>query len=35
MRRLREAWDADVAGIPLEEHARDHPELGRALEIAA
>jgi ribulose-bisphosphate carboxylase large chain len=31
-RALREAWDATVAGIPLEEHARAHPELGRALE---
>lgn len=32
---LREAWAATVAGIPLEEHARTHPELGRALEVAA
>lgn len=35
VRSLREAWDAAVAGIPLEEHARTHPELGRALGIAA
>jgi ribulose-bisphosphate carboxylase large chain len=35
VRSLREAWDAAIAGIPLEEHARTHPELGRALEIAA
>jgi ribulose-bisphosphate carboxylase large chain len=34
-RALREAWDATVAGIPLEEHARAHPELGRALEAHA
>jgi ribulose-bisphosphate carboxylase large chain len=35
VRAMREAWDATVAGIPLEEHARTHPELGRALRIAA
>jgi ribulose-bisphosphate carboxylase large chain len=35
VRSLRVAWDAAIAGIPLEEHARTHPELGRALEIAA
>ena len=35
VRALREAWDATIAGIPLEEHARTHPELGRALEMAA
>jgi ribulose-bisphosphate carboxylase large chain len=35
VRALREAWDATMAGIPLEEHARTHPELGRALEMAA
>jgi ribulose-bisphosphate carboxylase large chain len=34
VRALREAWDATIAGIPLEEHARMHPELGRALEMA-
>ena len=32
---LKEAWAATVAGISLEEHARAHPELGRALEVAA
>ena len=32
---MREAWDAAVAGIPLAEHARWHPALGRALEAAA
>ena len=32
---MREAWDAAVAGIPLAEHARRHPALGRALEAAA
>jgi ribulose-bisphosphate carboxylase large chain len=35
VRAMREAWDAAIAGTPLEEHARSHPELGRALEIAA
>jgi ribulose-bisphosphate carboxylase large chain len=35
VRSLREAWAAAIAGIPLAEHARTHPELGRALEIAA
>jgi ribulose-bisphosphate carboxylase large chain len=35
VRSMREAWDAARAGIPLEEHARTHPDLGRALEIAA
>ena len=35
VRAMRQAWDAAVAGIPLDEHARHHPELGRALEIAA
>jgi ribulose-bisphosphate carboxylase large chain len=35
VRSLREAWNAAMAGIPLDEHARTHPELGRALEIAA
>jgi len=34
VRAMREAWGAAIAGIPLEEHARSHPELGRALEIA-
>jgi ribulose-bisphosphate carboxylase large chain len=28
---LRQAWDAAVAGVPLEEHAREHPELRDAL----
>ncbi|GGF55396.1 ribulose bisphosphate carboxylaseoxygenase large subunit [Azorhizobium oxalatiphilum] len=35
VRSLREAWDATVAGVSLEERARTHPELGRALEMAA
>ncbi len=35
VRSLREAWAAAIAGIPLAEHARTHPELGRAMEIAA
>jgi ribulose-bisphosphate carboxylase large chain len=32
---LRDAWDAAVAGIPLADHAREHPALARALEAAA
>ncbi|MGU3495421.1 ribulose-bisphosphate carboxylase large subunit family protein [Xanthobacteraceae bacterium A53D] len=35
VRSLREAWDATVAGVSLEERARTHKELGRALEGAA
>lgn len=30
-RSLRQAWDAIAAGIPVEEHARAHPELAAAL----
>lgn len=29
---LRDAWNAAIAGIPLEDHAQDHPALARALE---
>src|SRR5919199_732720 len=32
---LREAWDAAVAGISLADHARKHPALAKALEMAA
>jgi len=32
---LREAWDAAMAGIPLADYARDHPDLATALEMAA
>jgi ribulose-bisphosphate carboxylase large chain len=32
VRGLRQAWDAAVARIPLEEYARDHAELRQALE---
>jgi ribulose-bisphosphate carboxylase large chain len=35
VRALREAWDATVAGISLEQHAQAHPALGRALEITS
>ncbi|HUA77146.1 MAG TPA: ribulose-bisphosphate carboxylase large subunit family protein [Acetobacteraceae bacterium] len=28
---LREAWEAAIAGVPLEEHARAHPALAQAL----
>lgn len=34
VRAMRQAWDAALAGVPLDEHARHHAELGRALEIA-
>jgi ribulose-bisphosphate carboxylase large chain len=34
VRALRVAWDATIAGIPLDETARTHPELRRALEMA-
>ena len=34
VRSLRGAWEAAMAGIPLEEHARQHPDLRRALAIA-
>lgn len=29
---LQQAWSAAVRGRPLDEHARDHPELARALQ---
>ncbi len=32
VRGLRQAWDATVARIPLDEYARDHAELRQALE---
>jgi ribulose-bisphosphate carboxylase large chain len=35
VRSMREAWEAAVAGIPLEEHACKHRELARALAIGA
>ncbi len=35
VRSMREAWEAAVAGIPLDEHARNHPELARALAMRA
>jgi ribulose-bisphosphate carboxylase large chain len=35
VRALRQAWDAAVAGIPLDQHARDHQELAQALRAAA
>jgi ribulose-bisphosphate carboxylase large chain len=34
VRALRVAWDATIAGIPLDETARTHTELRRALEMA-
>ncbi len=35
VRALREAWDAAVAGVSLDERARTSSDLGRALEAAA
>lgn len=29
---LRDAWEAAIAGTPLQDHARSHPALARALE---
>ena len=29
---LRQAWQAAVAGVALEDHARSHSELAQALE---
>lgn len=31
VRSLQEAWEAAIAGIPIDEHARDHPALAQAL----
>jgi ribulose-bisphosphate carboxylase large chain len=31
-RAIRQAWDAAVAGVPLDQHAQTHPELRQALE---
>jgi ribulose-bisphosphate carboxylase large chain len=28
---LRESWEAALAGVPLEDYARDHPALAKAL----
>lgn len=32
VRSMQEAWEAALAGVPLEEHARTHPALRGALE---
>jgi ribulose-bisphosphate carboxylase large chain len=32
VRSLRQAWEAAVAGVPLEEYAREHAELREALQ---
>lgn len=34
VRAMREAWDATVAGIAIDEHAKAHPALSRALEMS-
>ena len=28
---MRQAWDAAVAGVPIADHARQHPALAQAL----
>jgi ribulose-bisphosphate carboxylase large chain len=33
LRSIRQAWDAAVRGIPLDEHAREHRELARSIEM--
>jgi len=32
VRAIRQAWEAAVLGIPLEEYAREHPELRQSIE---
>ena len=32
VRGIRQAWEAAVAGIPLEDYARQHTELSQALQ---
>ena len=32
VRAVRQAWEAAVAGIPLETYAREHPELAQSLQ---
>jgi ribulose-bisphosphate carboxylase large chain len=32
---LRDAWDAAIAGIPLDDHAKTRPALRHALQAAA
>jgi ribulose-bisphosphate carboxylase large chain len=32
MESLRESWNAAMAGTPLDDHAKAHPSLARALE---
>jgi ribulose 1,5-bisphosphate carboxylase large subunit-like protein len=32
---MQEAWEATLAGVPLTEFARAHPNLQLALEMAA
>ena len=31
VRAVRQAWDAAVAGVPLEDYAKDHPELAQSI----
>ena len=32
---LRDSWDAAIAGVPLQDYAKDHPALRRAIEAFA
>ncbi|MEO9336092.1 3-oxo-isoapionate-4-phosphate decarboxylase OiaX [Mesorhizobium sp. SB112] len=32
VRAVKQAWEATVAGVPLEDYAKDHPELAQSLE---
>jgi ribulose-bisphosphate carboxylase large chain len=32
VRSLRQAWEAAIDGVPLEDHARQRPELATALD---
>jgi ribulose-bisphosphate carboxylase large chain len=32
---LRQAWEAAMAGVALEDYAREHPALAKALQASA
>ena len=35
VKAVRQAWDATVAGIPLNDYAKDHAELAQSLKTFA
>ncbi|HRX36409.1 MAG TPA: ribulose-bisphosphate carboxylase large subunit family protein [Aestuariivirga sp.] len=35
VRAVRQAWEAAVAGIPLDDYAKDHPELAQSIQTFA